>query len=126
MISDEELIERARSLASKVELEHDVKVGSYGAALIAANGKIYEGVTIELPCNLGCCAEYSAAGQMIKEGETKINTIVAVKHTGDIFSPCGRCREFLYQINKDNKDTRVIIGEGEVKKLSDLLPDPWR
>ncbi len=126
MISDEELIERARTKANKRELDHDVKVGSYGAALIAANGKVYDGVTLELPCNLGCCAEYNASIQMIADGETKIQTIVAVKHSGEIYSPCGRCREFLVQINHANKDTRVIIGEGKVKKLSELLPDMWR
>ena len=42
-----------------------------------------------------------------------------------ILPPCGRCREFMYQINSDNLEADVIIGENKVIKLKKLLPHTW-
>jgi len=39
-----------------------------------------------------------------------------------ILAPCGRCREFMYQINKQNLNTDVILEKNEVVKLNELLP----
>jgi len=58
---------------------------------------------------------------MLKTRESEIDVIVAVSGSG-ILPPCGRCRELIWQVNRTNSGTRVIIGEGQVAKLSELLP----
>ena len=38
---------------------------------------------------------------------------------------CGRCLEFIRQISDKNLDTKVLLKNGEVKKVSELLPVRW-
>ena len=38
---------------------------------------------------------------------------------------CGRCREFMYQINHDNLKTQVLLKSGTVT-LEALLPHIWQ
>jgi cytidine deaminase len=61
---------------------------------------------------------------MVTAGESKIVTIVGVNMNGKIIPPCGRCREFIYQINDDNGETRVILHD-KVVTLRQLLPEHW-
>ncbi len=63
---------------------------------------------------------------MVTEGESHVVTVVAVHKRGKIVSPCGRCREFIYQIDTKNADTRVILGPDRVVPLKALLPEHWR
>jgi cytidine deaminase len=61
---------------------------------------------------------------MITAGESEILKIVAVKKKGEILPPCGRCREFMNQINSSNYDnTDVVLGEEQTTKLRTLLPN---
>lgn len=43
---------------------------------------------------------------------------------GDTFvlHPCGRCREFMRQIDKNNMEAEVILGKNKSAKLKELLP----
>ncbi len=63
---------------------------------------------------------------MITAGEYKIRKIVGVwkDNKDDVFilSPCGRCREFIRQIDEGNLETDVILAKDEVVKLKELLP----
>ena len=36
--------------------------------------------------------------------------------------PCGRCREFIRQVDPLNLDTEVILAPDNIVKLRDLLP----
>lgn len=40
--------------------------------------------------------------------------------------PCGRCREFISQIHRDNLDTEVMVNEGTIVTIRELLPYDWR
>lgn len=73
---------------------------------------------------MGFCAEHAAIASMITAGESRIETIVAVNWDGRVLPPCGRCREFIYQVNDENVDTRVIL-ESRVTTLNELLPESW-
>jgi cytidine deaminase len=75
---------------------------------------------------MGFCAEHNAIGTMVTQGESRIHTIVAVDWDGSILSPCGRCREFIYQIDEGNAETRVILRENSVMTLKELLPEHWQ
>ena len=124
-ITDEQLIEKARRLVKPHKTKHGFTSSDCGCALITDKGNIYVGVSIDTCSSMGFCAEHSAIAAMITNGEYRISKIVAAIEDGTILPPCGRCREFMYQINGENLDTDVIIGKGKVVKLRDLLPYQW-
>ena len=104
---------------------YDVKAGTVGSALLSGAGNIYTGVCIDTKCGMGFCAEAAVIASMVTNGESRIDKIVAVYKNGKIVSPCGRCREFMYQIHDNNAETDVILGEERTVKIKDLLPEHW-
>ena len=121
------LIDKARGLAKHRDLSDTAGAGKVAAALITEKGRFFEGVCIDTSCSMGFCAEHNAIGTMLTEcEETRIAMVVAVKQDGRILSPCGRCREFIMQINPDNKDTVIILATDKTLPLKELLPYYWR
>ncbi len=102
-----------------------------GAALLCENGKVYKGCNIECatfsPTN---CAERTALFKAVSEGERKFSAIAIVaKRTdghddGTITSPCGVCRQMLYEFCTD--DMLVVMAKSETDykamTLGELLP----
>ena len=94
-----------------------------GCALLCKNGKVYKGIN----CDgiHGSCAEYITIGIAISSGEREFDTIVAVheKHLNGVISPCGNCRQMLFEYCPDIK---VILNDNNgnlIKvKAKDLLP----
>ncbi|MDP2750913.1 MAG: cytidine deaminase [Nanoarchaeota archaeon] len=123
--SDEQLIQKAKEAAKLHKSSEDVRIGEVGCALISEKGNLYLGVSIHACCGIGFCAEHSAIASMVLNQEYKIKKIVAVCGDGTILPPCGRCREFMYRINKENLKTEIIIGKNKAVKLKELLPHPW-
>ena len=105
--------------------KYGAEAAGVGCALITSKGNVFTGVCIDTACSMGYCAEHNAIGTMITAGETAITTIVAVDWDKSILPPCGRCREFIYQIDDNNKNTNVILTNDRVLKLSELLPHHW-
>ena len=119
-----ESTQKARAIAKTRE---DWKwMGYVGAALITEEGSIFTGVNIALLCGIGFCAEHSAIAEMVKNGETKIKKIVATTAKGTVLPPCGRCRELMYQIDKSNVNTEVILDRDRLVRLGELLPENWQ
>jgi cytidine deaminase len=52
--------------------------------------------------------------------------MIAVGWDGKILPPCGRCREFISQLHDDNLACEVLVGEGVILTIRDLLPHDWR
>lgn len=119
----DELLKYAQKTLNPRDLTDSSSAGSVAAALVTDKGSVYTGVCIDTPCSMGFCAEHAAIAAMITAGESRIDKIVAVSEEG-IVAPCGRCREFMYQINYNNLDTNVMIRSGTVK-LRELLPHIW-
>src|SRR5262245_59699122 len=126
MLTFEELRGAARSVVNPRRLSDLAEAGEVGAALLTASGRIYTGVCIDTACSMGFCAEHAAAGAMVTAGESRIVTLVAIKWNGEILPPCGRCREFLTQLDPANLDAEVMVGENVVVTLRELLPYGWR
>lgn len=120
----EALTQIARQTLNPRQLTEDSSAGSVAAALITDQGNVYTGVCIDTPCSMGFCAEHAAIAAMITAGESRIEKIVAVNDEAGIVAPCGRCREFMYQINHDNYSTQILLRKGIVT-LEDLLPHVW-
>jgi len=66
---------------------------------------------------------------MVTSGEYAIARIVAVWHDADervtVLPPCGRCREFIRQIDESNLGATVVLGHSRTAPLRDLLPE-WQ
>jgi cytidine deaminase len=124
-ISNEELIEKAKSVIRPRKIKHGFTVGDVGCALVTDKGNVYLGVSIDTCCGMGFCAEHSAIAAMVTHGEHIIKKIVAVVKNGRPISPCGRCREFMHQIHEENINTEVVVAKNKSIKLKDLLPIPW-
>lgn len=124
-MTNEQLILQA-SLLVHPKTQGNTEMGSVACILLTDENSIFKGVCIDTICGMGFCAEHTAISQMITQREYKINKIVAVKKddNGDVYilAPCGRCREFMYQTNKENIDAEVILAKNKVVKLGALLP----
>ena len=123
----EMLCRRAKEILKPMQLNtyKGNRTASASAALITKNGNVYTGISLVTACSLGFCAETAAIAEMLKAGETQIAGIVALIHEGKIIPPCGRCRELIFQVDKRNLDTEVIISSTRTKRLQDMLVDIW-
>jgi cytidine deaminase len=121
-----ELIAKAKALAYHRELSGECTGGGVAAAVLAESGNVYVGVSIDAACGIGFCAEHGAIAQMITQGESRIAKAVAVTHDGKIIPPCGRCRELMYQVNRGNLGTEVLLEGGRTVRLGELLPLRWQ
>ena len=125
LMSNEELIEKAKSLLKPRKIKHGFTVGDVGCALLTNKGNVHLGVCIDTASGMGFCAEHSAIAAMVTHGEHVIKKIVAVVENGTPIPPCGRCREFMNQIHEENLEAEVIIKKNKSVKLKDLLPFTW-
>ncbi len=120
------LIERAASVVNAQKIG-DYLVGDVGCALVSESGAVYTGVCIDVTCGIGFCAEHSAIAAMVTAGEYRIEKIVAVwkdETATYVLSPCGRCREFMRQIQNGRLETEVVLDAEKVVTLAELLPYP--
>ncbi len=117
--------------ARKVQYERDlsplIEAGCVSAALLTKKGNIYVGVCIDTACSLGMCAERNAIANMITNGESQITKIVAVMPEGKAGMPCGACREFMMQLDKEAGEIEILCDyeTKKVVKLKALIPDWW-
>ena len=125
-MSFDELFRIAVSTLHPRILSDSADAGGVAAALETDSGRVYTGVCIDTACSLGFCAEHAAIAAMVTAGENRIIKIVAVGSDGEVMPPCGRCREFIAQVHKDNMSTQVMVAQGVVVTLRELLPFYWR
>ena len=122
----DELYEKAKAVLNPRRLSEMAEAGGVGAALLTEIGNVYTGVCIDTACSMGFCAEHAAAAAMITAGENRVLKMIAVDWDGSILPPCGRCREFISQLHEDNLETEVLVADGVVKTLRELLPHDWK
>ena len=102
----------------------DFKVG---AALETADGRIITGCNIENSTyGLTMCAERVAIFKALSEGYRSFKRIAIVADTSQTTSPCGACRQMLWEFAGD---IEVILADlKDIKtthQLKDLLPHPF-
>lgn len=95
-----------------------------GAAIEAADGRIFSGCNVENSSyGLTMCAERTAIFRAVAEGAKRFKRIAVVVDTPKLTPPCGACRQVLWDLCGD---LEVILfnlqGERETWRLSDLLP----
>ncbi len=129
---DRELIEAARDA---IRQRYRNEWQEVGAAVRTRDGRIITGVNIDAYLGrMAVCAEAVAIGRAITEaGDQGIDTIVAVRHpkpdeadrTIAVVSPCGSCREIIYDYDAK---ARVIVPNGDepgVATIAELLPNKY-
>jgi len=98
-----------------------------GVALQAKNKKIYQGCNIEtITSNLGICAERVALFKALSEGEREFSAIAIVASSGQVCTPCGVCRQLLWEFAPGLEVIMVDRhGHSLIKQVRDLLPIPF-
>lgn len=94
-----------------------------GATLRASDGTLYSGCNVENAAYpAGICAERTALVKAVSEGKQQFDVIVVTSPNGG--TPCGVCRQMLYEFAPD---LTVIVADmnGQIHgqwRLSELLP----
>jgi cytidine deaminase len=125
--SDRDLIHRAAAAINPRRGPYGRQFGDVGCCLVSRSGKYYVGVDLDTGSGTGFCAEASAIAAMVTAGEYQIARIVAVWRDDQgrffVLPPCGRCREFMRQIDEANLDAEVVLGDERRQRLRELLPE---
>lgn len=104
-----------------------IEAGGVAAAILTRSGNIYVGVCIDTASTLGMCAERNAIANMITNGESQIDKVVAVMPDGRVGSPCGACREYMMQLDRNSGEIEILLDLETEKtvRLKDSIPDWW-
>lgn len=123
----DELYEKAKNVRNPRDVSGMISAGGVGAAILTKNHNIYTGVCIDTASTLGMCAERNAIANMITNGENEIVKLVCVDSKGNVGLPCGACREYLMQLDKNSKNIEILknIDTKEMVKLEELIPNWW-
>ena len=124
-MTDQELMERA--IAARESAYAPYSRFRVGAALLAADGRVFCGCNIEnASYTPTCCAERVAFFKAVSEGVRDFCAIaIAGGKENDLTlcTPCGVCRQVMAEFC--TPDFRVIVGDGAgvfATSLGDLLP----
>ncbi len=97
-----------------------------GAALLAEDGTIYTGCNIEnATYGATLCAERTAIAKAVSEGARHFRAIAIATEDGG--TPCGICRQVLYEFAPDIQIVTVDAAGCVTDRgtLEALLPDAW-
>jgi cytidine deaminase len=93
-----------------------------GAALLAADGRIFAGCNVEnISYGLTNCAERVAIGAAVAAGVREFLAVAVVADTKVPISPCGACRQVLAEF----RVPRVMLANRDQREeflLQELLP----
>ena len=119
-MTDEELYERAVAVSERAYAPYSrFRVG---AAVLARDGRVLEGVNVENAAYpLGVCAERTAFSRAIAEGYRPGDFLVAAINA----SPCGGCRQWLAEMGVGRVTYRRDSGEVVTTTPAALLPDSF-
>ena len=123
----ERLYTAAKNVINPRKISPFIEAGGVGAAIMTKAGNIYTGVCIDTASTLGMCGERNAIANMITNGESQIEKVVAIGPDGKVGSPCGACREYMMQLDKNSGDIQILLDFKTRKTitLKELLPDWW-
>jgi cytidine deaminase len=119
-VNDRKLYDRAVAIAERAYAPYSNYL--VGAAALSRDGRVFEGVNVENAAYpLGVCAERVALSRAVVEG-CGPGEIEAV---GTTASPCGGCRQWLFEFGVDRVTFRNSDGEIVTYNPRELLPDTW-
>ena len=96
-----------------------------GAALLAADGRIFTGCNVEnLSFGLTICAERVAIGSAIAAGAREFLALAVVADTREPISPCGACRQVMAEFGDFPVRSTNRSGQSVEHPVSTWLPRP--
>jgi cytidine deaminase len=98
-----------------------------GAALEAADGRVFTGCNVEnATYGLTVCAERVAVFKAVSEGCRAFTRVAVVADTEEPTPPCGACRQILWEFGGDLEVILAnLTGEKARFRLRELLPHPF-
>ena len=123
------LVEEMKRQAAGVQANAYAPYSQYrvGAALLACDGTIWRGCNVEASSyGLTMCAERSALVAAVSQGKRDFAAIAVITDSSPPASPCGACRQMLYEFAPDLLVVMIHPG-GEERRanLRMLLPDAF-
>ncbi|MEA4895068.1 MAG: cytidine deaminase [Oscillospiraceae bacterium] len=116
---DQLLQERLVAMAAEARLNARAFSGfRVGAALLTTNGEIFTGCNVEIRSTLSSiCAERCAIVKAVSEGYQDFAAIAVVSDAKHPVSPCGFCRQYLFDFNPD---LEVIMANADGSETSSM------
>jgi cytidine deaminase len=113
-----ELRERAREAAGRAYAPYSgLKVGAAG---LTDDGRIVSGCNVEnASYGLTLCAECGLVSDLHRSGGGRLTAVVAVDGDGGLLSPCGRCRQLLFEAGGPDL---LVDGVDGPRPMSEVLP----
>lgn len=96
-----------------------------GACIKSEDGSLFSGTNIENSSySLTLCGESSAISAMISAGQKKILDIIVIGSGKDLCTPCGACRQRIYEFSTPDTLVHLATTDGIQKtlKITELLP----
>jgi cytidine deaminase len=119
-VTDRELYDRAVAVAERAYAPYSRF--HVGAAVLARDGRVLEGVNVENAAYpLGVCAEKTALARAIAEGY-RPGDLQAIGITA---SPCGGCRQWFAEFGLERVTYASAGGEVVTRSPAELLPDTF-
>lgn len=119
-----ELVRRAREVQAHAYCPYSKF--RVGAALEAADGRVYVGTNVEsVSYGLTICAERMAIGAAVAGGAREFRRVVVATDVDPPASPCGACRQLLAEFGLDLEV--IAVGPKTERRwvLRDLLTDAF-
>jgi cytidine deaminase len=118
--AEQQLFARAQAVAARAYAPYSEFL--VGAAVLAKDGHVLEGVNVENAAYpLGICAERTALSRAVVEGY-RPGDFDAIAITA---SPCGGCRQWLVEFRVPRVLYRNAGGDVIVRSSEELLPDTF-
>ncbi|MDR1186947.1 MAG: cytidine deaminase [Bifidobacteriaceae bacterium] len=114
----------ARAAAATVHAYAPYSGYVVGAAAVVDDGRVITGCNVEnASYGLTLCAECSLISALHMSGGGRLEQFVCVDGLGQVITPCGRCRQLLWE--HGGGSLRVATPQGE-RPMADLLPQAWQ
>lgn len=94
-----------------------------GAAAWTSDGRVVTGCNVEnASFGLTLCAECSLVSALAASGGGRLARFTCVNAAGEIITPCGRCRQLLFEFGGGELEVLSPLG---VVTLADMLPQAF-
>jgi len=94
-----------------------------GAAAVTSDGRLVTGCNVEnASFGLTLCAECGLVSALSLSGGGRLVQFTCVNQAGEVITPCGRCRQLLYE--HGGAGLAMLTPAGEVT-LGDMLGQAW-
>ncbi|WP_418277587.1 cytidine deaminase [Isoptericola jiangsuensis] len=117
--------EALRTAAHEVSAHAYAPYSGYGvgAAALADDGRLLVGCNVENAAyGVTLCAECSLVSALVTGGGGRLTAFTCVDATGAVITPCGRCRQLLWEHGGADLQVETPVG---VVPLSEMLPQAF-